>query len=102
MAEANWQAPELTPEEKIADLILARYRESPPVDVPRIAAEYARIEEAAFTVSCDAVTIRDPEGAERPVLLLNTSSTKPEVRKRFTISHEIGHLKIPWHCGSIA
>ena len=102
MAEANWKDPELTPEEKIAGLILAGHNETPPVDVRRIAAEYARIEEDAFTVSCDAVTIRDPEGAERPVLLLNTSSTKLEARRRFTISHEIGHLKIPWHGGSIA
>lgn len=36
------------------------------------------------------------------MLLLNTSLTKLEARRRFTISHEIGHLKIPWHGGSIA
>ena len=53
-------------------------------------------------MSCDAVTIRDPDGSERPLLLLNKNSTSLETRKRFTISHEIGHLKIPWHCGSIA
>jgi len=45
MAEANWKDPELTPEEKIAGLILAGHNETPPVDVRRIAAEYARIEE---------------------------------------------------------
>jgi len=70
--------------------------------VRRIAAEFASVEEDAFTVSCDAVTIRDPDGSERPLLLLNKNSTSLESRKRFTISHEIGHLKIPWHCGSIA
>ena len=102
MAEADWKDPDLTPEEKIAGLILARHGERPPVNVRRIAAEYARIEEDAFTVACDAVTIRDPIATRRPLLLLNTNSTKLEVRKRFTISHEIGHLKIPWHCGSIA
>jgi len=102
MAEANWQDTELTSEEKIASLLLARHGESPPVNVRRIAVEYARIEEDAFTVSCDAVTIRDPDGSERPLLLLNKNSTSLETRKRFTISHEIGHLKIPWHCGSIA
>jgi hypothetical protein len=102
MAEANWKDPALTPEEKIATLILARLDARPPVKVRQIAAEFARIEEDAFTVACDAVTIRDPEGSEPPRLILNTNSTRLETRKRFTIAHEIGHLKIPWHCGSIA
>jgi len=48
------------------------------------------------------VTIRKPGEGDRPRILLNTNSTKFEPRKRFTLSHEIGHIKIPWHCGSIA
>ena len=102
MAEANWKDPELTPEEKTATLILARLNATPPVNVHQIAARFARIEEDAFTVACDAVTIRDPDGAEPPKLILNTSSTRLETRKRFTIAHEIGHLQIPWHWGTIA
>ena len=77
MAEANWKDPELTPEEKTATLILARLNASPPVNVRRIAARFARIEEDAFTVACDAVTIRDPDGAESPKLILIRTRREP-------------------------
>ena len=82
--------------------MLSRFGGRPPVDVRRIAGEFASIKEIAFPVSCDAVTIREPGDRTRPRILLNSNSTKFESRKRFTISHEIGHIKIPWHCGSIA
>src|SRR4051812_6101225 len=102
MAQENWRDPELTPEEKTARLILKRFGEHPPVDVRRIASEYATIKELAFPVGCDAVTIRGPGDRGRPRILINSNSTNFEPRKRFTLSHEIGHIKIPWHCGSIA
>src|SRR3954470_4183523 len=102
MAQENRRAPEPTPEEKTARLLPRWFGARPPVDVRRIASEYATIKELAFPVSCDAVTIRKPGDRDRPQILLNTNSTKFEPRKRFTLSHEIGHIKIPWHCGSIA
>ena len=102
MAKADGQDNGLTREEKVANLILDRHGAWPPVNVRRIASEYARLEVCAFPVICDAVTIRDPEGLDRPTLLLNSRSTNLETRRRFTISHEIGHLKIPGHSGSIA
>lgn len=102
MAQGNWRDPELTPEEKVARLVLARAGEWPPVNVRRIAAEFATVEEAAFKASCDAITIREPGGRGRQRILLNTNSTTYEPRKRFSLSHEVGHIKIPWHCGSIA
>src|SRR4051794_9187047 len=99
MAQENRRDPDLTPEEKAARLVLARSGERPPVNVRLIAAEFATVKEAAFTVSCDAITIREPGDRGRPRILLNTNSTKYEPRKRFTLSHEVGHIKIPWHCG---
>ena len=30
------------------------------------------------------------------------NSTKPDRRKRFTLGHEYGHIRIPWHMGTIA
>ena len=35
MAQDNWRSPELTPEEKTAQLILTRFEEKPPVNVRR-------------------------------------------------------------------
>ena len=90
------------PEEKTARLILNRFGERPPVNVRRIADEYATIKELPFPVGCDAVTIREPGDRDRPRILINSNSTNFEPRKRFTLSHEIGHIKIPWHYGSIA
>lgn len=63
MAEANWRTPALTPEEKTARLVIERFGVRPPVDVRRIAAEYATIKELAFPVSCDA----SPSGSQAKV-----------------------------------
>ena len=102
MAKENWQDFGLTPEEKIATLLLTRHGAQPPVNVRNIANAYAEVDEDVFTVSCDAIVIRHPAGRSRPLILLNRGIATREERKRFTIAHEIGHIKIPWHCGTIA
>ena len=71
----------LSPEEKSARLVLSRFGERPPVNVRRIASEYASIKELDFPISCDAVTIREPGDRVRPRILLNTNSTKFEPRE---------------------
>jgi Zn-dependent peptidase ImmA (M78 family) len=36
---------------------------------------------------------------EKPEILINSDSS--EVRKKFTLAHELGHVIIPWHTGTI-
>src|SRR4051794_26244058 len=99
MAQADRSAHGLTPEEKLANLVLRRKGLSPPVDVRTLAASYADVEEDNFPVSVDAVAIRRPFNHERPLILLNRRPAIWRGRLRFTIAHEIGHIVIPYHPG---
>ena len=104
MAQTDWQELELKREEKLARLISTRYNLTPPIDVFNLAREFADIEEAEIDpgVSCDAISIRHPTGKHRPRIILNRRLYKGVARERFTLSHEIGHLLLPWHCGTVA
>jgi hypothetical protein len=91
----------LTPEERAAQRLLARHGLSPPIDVRALASEYADIEDVEMPVRGDAVVIHHPKGHRRPLILLGKKRTSAE-RERFTLAHEIGHIIIPWHYGTIS
>ncbi|WP_157683918.1 ImmA/IrrE family metallo-endopeptidase [Brevundimonas diminuta] len=47
----------------------------------------------------DAVCVGLKSPGKRPLVIVDRN--KPELRKRFTLGHELGHLLIPWHAGLI-
>jgi Zn-dependent peptidase ImmA (M78 family) len=57
------------------------------------------LEKVAFPADCDAVILGLADDDQRPRIVLN--STRPPTRRRFTLAHEIGHFRIPWHLGTI-
>lgn len=68
-----------------------------PVDVVRVAAEFANIEQADWPgESVDGITINSSE--TRPQIFYRGDSDG--LRTRFTIAHELGHAVIPWHIGT--
>ena len=87
-------------EQKVASLISARHRLKPPVDIREIVRLFADIEEDSIPGDCDAVLVPPNNKRGRPLIILDKG--KPETRKRFTLAHELGHLKIPWHTPLIA
>jgi Zn-dependent peptidase ImmA (M78 family) len=89
------------PEEKAARRVLQRYGLTPPIDVRQLAEVYADVEEDRLPVSGDAVVIRHPKGHVRPLIILNNRALTAG-RGRFTLAHELGHLLIPGHYGTIA
>jgi IrrE N-terminal-like domain len=91
----------VTPEEKAAQRLLYLRGMSPPVNVEKLARNYADIEFDDLPVSGDAMVIRAPRYLERPLILLNKSQSNA-ARRRFTIAHEIGHLALGWHSGTFA
>lgn len=86
------------PEEKMANRVLAIRKLTPPFDLDQLARSYGELEYLDIPYGVDGITI-GIGGGERPKILVN-SSTSP-TRQKFTLAHEIGHVVIPWHTGTI-
>ena len=87
------------PEERIAYRLSQRSGLTPPINVFDVAAQYALVEEKAFPVDIDGICLDLNMLGARPKIWLNKELRHH--RKRFTLAHEIGHVMIPWHIGSI-
>lgn len=88
----------MVPVEKMAARLLARHNLRPPYDLEALALNYATVEQHHFPLDADGVTI-GIGGEKKPQVLINSDS--PETRKKFTLAHELGHIIIPWHTGTI-
>lgn len=71
----------------------------PPVDVLRIAKSLATVTEKVFPQQIDGLCLDLKSPGKRPKIWL--SKSLGHIRRRFTLAHEIGHIIIPWHTGSI-
>jgi hypothetical protein len=90
----------LEPEARLAARILADRGLEPPFDINELASEFADVEQAAVPGDCDAIVMGLHGERPRPLILLNEDRTGR--RARFSLAHEIGHIAIPWHVGTIA
>lgn len=88
----------MVPVEKMAARLLARHNLRPPYDLEALASKYATVEQHHFPLDADGVTI-GIGGEKKPQVLINSDS--PEARRKFTLAHELGHIIIPWHTGTI-
>lgn len=88
-----------TREERVAKRFSERRGLTVPFDVDEIAKSLADLREVAIPAKIDGLC-RDVKGRSgRPEIWVQKGLR--ERRRRFTIAHEIGHLVIPWHTGSI-
>ena len=71
---------------------------TPPFDIDQLAKSYGDLEYLDIPYGVDGITI-GIGGGERPKILVNSSA--PPTRQKFTLAHEIGHIVIPWHTGTI-
>lgn len=86
------------PEQCVARLLTERLRLKPPIDVDGLVRRYAQVDLDELPQGADAVVITRP--GTRPSIVLD--SRKARVRQRFTLAHELGHILIPWHLGTVA
>ncbi|MDO9378653.1 MAG: ImmA/IrrE family metallo-endopeptidase [Nocardioidaceae bacterium] len=91
-------ATRLHPEQALADKLVARLDLRPPVDVGALLSQFCDVVQDDFLGNADAVMYGLLEES-KPLLLLNPQ--KSEQRIRFTLAHELAHLLIPWHVGTI-
>jgi len=71
----------------------------PPIDVFKIAKSLATVTEKSFPIEIDGLCLDLKVVGKRPKIWI--SKDLGERRRRFTLAHEIGHIVIPWHTGTI-
>lgn len=86
---------------KYAERLHQKFSLKIPVDLDMIANKYAVLKYMSIPqgIGGDGVSINLKKTGIRPTIIVN--SDKPKVRQRFTLAHEIGHVLIPWHMGTI-
>jgi Zn-dependent peptidase ImmA (M78 family) len=83
----------------MAARLVKRLALEPRVDVDKIAKSLATVREKSFPIEIDGLCLDIKVPGLRPKIWL--SNRLGPVRRRFTLAHEIGHIIIPWHAGSI-
>lgn len=83
--------------EKLANKLLKKNKLSPPIDIINFIKKYADVEETDVPFTIDALC---HQGGGKPKIILQED--QPPFRKRFTYAHELGHLIIPWHIGTLS
>lgn len=86
-------------EERMAARLVDRLGVKPPIDVEKICGGLADLTFKKFPIEIDGICLDLKKKGKRPKIWV--SKDMPRVRKRFTIAHEIGHIIIPWHTGTI-
>ncbi len=88
------------PEVVLARRVVERRRLVPPIDIVDIVKCYATVELIRIPFDLDGISMHLKTKGKRPHIVVNSSMS--ESRIRFTLAHELGHVLIPWHVGSIA
>lgn len=87
-----------SPEVSLARFILEDEKFSPGDNLKSLVSRYAAVEFAPIPFKADGISIK-PKSLDRPRIVIN--SANPQTRQKFTLAHELGHVLIPWHVGTI-
>jgi IrrE N-terminal-like domain len=88
----------MKPEEKFACRLLERHNLIPPYDLEELVSLYAEVDFLDFPNDADGISLGLKQYS-KPKIYINSS--RLDVRQRFTLAHELGHVIIPWHIGNI-
>jgi hypothetical protein len=98
---ASYRAPEVVERERrLAAELVRREGLAPPVDVRALVERRAKVTTERIPAHCDAVVVGIQRTGTEPEVILQAASS-PQ-RQRFTLGHELGHLVLPWHLGTLA
>jgi hypothetical protein len=88
------------PAVNFAQRVFDRYRLEPPIDVAGLVRKYAELVRAAIPFeNADGISINLKVPSKKTRVIVNTNNSA--IRQRFTLAHELGHILIPWHIGTI-
>lgn len=84
----------------MARRLLQKHNLTPPIDVHALIQQYADVTFRYIPLpNVDGVSLDLKAAGKRPRVIVNSS--KPRRRQTFTLAHELGHITIPWHVGTI-
>ncbi len=90
----------MLPPARIAARLSEQLQTSPPVDIVSALRRFADLQsEPVLPYGAAAVTVGLKIPNRRPTTVYDESQS-PQ-RTRFTLAHELGHIHIPWHTGTI-
>jgi Zn-dependent peptidase ImmA (M78 family) len=88
------------PEVKLAKRIILKHNLSVPFDIENLIKEYAKLSFRKIPVNgVDGVSMHLKTPGKKAHIIV--SSELPASRRLFTLAHELGHIVIPWHVGTI-
>lgn len=91
---------ETSPEIKMAKRLHRKYSLSIPVDLDDLTSKFAEVVYKQIPIEgVDGVCLNLKHPNKKTKVIVNTSTSKN--RQRFTLAHELGHIIIPWHLGTI-
>lgn len=88
--------------ENLAKRVFSKYKLEVPIDLEKLVKKYAEVNYVSFpngAENFDGVTLNLKVADAIPKIYININ--KPKTRQRFTLAHELGHVLIPWHTGTI-
>lgn len=89
------------PEVKLARRLLSKNSLNEPFDIRSLVEKFATITEKSIPIEgIDGICLHLKTPGKSPKIIVNSDSSR--TRKNFTLAHELGHIIIPWHYGSIA
>lgn len=89
-----------TPPINLARRLIAKLSLTPPVNVKGLVKAHADLTIIKIPIGgVDGISLDLKTPGKKARVILNASN--PPTRQRFTLAHELGHLLIPWHTGSI-
>jgi len=87
-------------EEKLAQKVLKKYDLVPPYEIMDLVNKKATIAFHTFPFKADGITVDIK--SDKPRIYINDAFGISKTRQKFTIAHELGHIFLPWHKGTIA
>jgi len=88
------------PEIKLALRIIEKHSLKIPIDFDKLVSEYANLIYKHIPIEgVDGVSLNLKVPGKKPTIIVD--SNLPKTRQLFTLVHELGHVIIPWHLGTI-
>lgn len=88
------------PEIKLARKIFIKHLLQIPFELDKLVKEYAKLIYKPIPITgVDGVSLNLKVPGKSPTIIVN--SNLPRTRQLFTLAHELGHIIIPWHLGTI-
>lgn len=84
----------------VAQHVLTKNKYSVPINILELLEEYADVRFTDWEFDCDAL-VADLTTQSRPSVFVKNTPGFLARRQRFTLAHELGHVAIAWHTGTL-